>query len=107
MNANGMARGYLAKNMNNGEFIHFVLDCILKQLKEWNHDVRLESYELEECYKVILTIEGAPQMILLSKVLCRLKQSEGPYALDRYLWEKIKSNGHVLHETHYIKTVHI
>lgn len=83
MNANGIARGYMAKNMDNFNFLIHVIDCIGREFEkeiEFN-DLGDENY--------IVAIDGYE--VSLSKDI--IDSHKNGYKLDKYILEGAEKKG--------------
>lgn len=92
MNCNGFARGLMAKNMNEEEFLKHVAIVVERQLKEWD-----EKYEVMVIkgihYEFVVNYNDDFYHLQLSDQDIHELQKKSPYALDRKIWQELKSQG--------------
>jgi hypothetical protein len=104
MNTSGMLRGYLSKVMDQESFFFHVINCMEKQLNDWENDTML-LFNWEKKPKDvsgIFIIEGFSYAFTLEKEHLKSLQEQAPYALDRLLWEELVTSGFILKESGYI-----
>ena len=89
MNSNGFARGLMAKNINEEEFIKHVASVIERQLKEWD-----EKYEVMVIkgvhYEFVVNHNDDFYHLQLSQQDIHELQKKSPYALDRKIWQELE-----------------
>src|SRR5699024_10495309 len=91
MNASGLIRGYLAKNVETEDFLTHVTTTIQRQLQEWNehYKVKVETFP---GHSFLITIHvNTP---IYKEV--RMNQEKGPYALDRLIWRELQVQGMII-----------
>ncbi|MDY0407676.1 hypothetical protein ACFFIS_06855 [Virgibacillus soli] len=97
MNTTGFIRGYMAKNQEGEKYLHHVMKVMERQLQEWD-----ETYEVKmikkESYAISVQNSEQTSIILISNSQLAQLQSKSPYALDKYMWTKLKENGLVIKE---------
>lgn len=104
MNTSGMLRGYLANVMDQESFFFHVINCMEKQLIDWDNDPILlfDWDELSKNVSGIFIIDRSSYVFTFEKKQLKDLQEQAPYALDRLLWERLVEDGFVLKESNYI-----
>lgn len=107
MNANGMARGYMAKHMQIDDFIHHITACIKRELEDVNDQLSVALQDSNENYIWELRTTDSTYFALVPKQVAQQLKKQSPYALDRLIWDKLKNVGLIINEdSHYLKTVY-
>jgi ribosomal protein S19E (S16A) len=92
VNSNGFARGLMAKNSNEEEFIKHVASVVERQLKEWD-----EKYEVMVIkgvhYEFVVNHNDDFYHLQLSQQDIHELQKRSPYALDRKIWQELEKIG--------------
>ena len=106
MNINAQSREDLARNQSEQQFFIHVADIIERQLKEWNTDYRVYIMKLTN-YELTVSNKDLVFQIEISEEELKLLQGCDPYALDRKIWNSLKSQGLAIQEGigNYIDTV--
>lgn len=106
MNINAQSRGDIASNQSEQQFFIHVADLIERQLKEWSTDYRVYLMKLTN-YELTVSNNERIYQIEISEEELRLLQNCDPYALDRKIWNGLKSQGLAIREGagNYIDTV--
>ena len=92
MNSNGFARGLMAKNSNEVDFLKHVASVVERQLKEWD-----EKYEVMVIkglhYEFVVNHNDDFYHLQLSDQDIHELQKKSPYALDRKIWRELENQG--------------
>lgn len=83
MNTTGFIRGYMAKNMNDDDFIKIVVAALSREFEE---DVKLKNVNKDE---FLISIKD--YKVILSKEL--IKKLKGPYGIDKFILEEYENQG--------------
>lgn len=104
MNTSGMLRGYLAKVMDQESFFFHVINCMEKQLADWDYDtLLLFNWDKQEDYvSGLFIIDGFSHSFTVTKQMLKELQAEAPYALDCVIWEALVEDGLILKQSNYI-----
>ncbi|WP_431802271.1 hypothetical protein [Halobacillus andaensis] len=102
MNANGMARGYIAKQGTTERLTRHFKKTIQSVLEEYEEDY---EFKVEQDRFIIVASGTSYDVNLPVHRIYELKQ-KGPYALDRYFWRQLEAQGFpVKKDDHYMQTV--
>jgi len=97
MNASGLIRGYLAKNVETEKFLTHVATTIQRQLQEWDEHYKVK---VETCpghpFLITIHVNTPIYKVVLSQEEVRMNQEKGPYALDRLIWRELQVQGMVI-----------
>ncbi|GAA0343312.1 hypothetical protein GCM10008967_37190 [Bacillus carboniphilus] len=107
MNANGMARGYMAKGMNEEQFLQHVLYCMETELMEREENLAIWhrwTSNRKQC-QLGFVLKGELFMFDLNREIIRSLQKRSPYALDRFLWTELLKYEITVQDDHYLRTV--
>jgi hypothetical protein len=107
MNANGMARGYMAKGMKAEKFLLHVLTCVERELQEGDVQTEIIAYTIREVvyYQVHYRGENYGSTLPMDEVKTLQKQSN--YALDQKIWADLVDAGLIIpNSSHYLETVY-
>lgn len=83
MNTTGFIRGYMAKNMNDDDFIKIVVVALSREFEE---DVKLKNVNKDE---FLISIKD--YKVILSKEL--IKKLKSPYGIDKFILEEYENQG--------------
>lgn len=83
MNTTGFIRGYMAKNMNDDDFIKIVVAALSREFEE---DVKLKNVNKDE---FLISIKD--YKVILSKEL--IKKLKSPYGIDKFILEEYENQG--------------
>ncbi|WP_096273332.1 hypothetical protein [Paucisalibacillus globulus] len=92
MNTTGFIRGYMSKNLKGEKFIEHVATCIEQQLQEWDPNYQVQVIHLAN-YEIVIKNNNVICNLTISKNELVNLQSRSPYALDRFIWRKLKEKG--------------
>ncbi|MRH44280.1 hypothetical protein GH741_16675 [Aquibacillus halophilus] len=106
MNANGMARGLMAKNLEKEKFLAHVLDCVTRKLIEsdYNPEV-ITSWNNDEDCLIVFHVNNAIFSIKLKGTTISMLRDRNPYSLDQIIWKQLTERGIKIKEDNYIDTV--
>lgn len=93
MNVTGFTRGLMAKNYNEEEFYKHVASLVESQLKEWNEKYEVKVMTKGSIYKLFVQHHNLFYHLVLSKNDVQFFQENGPFALDRKMWQKLAEQG--------------
>lgn len=94
MNASGMIRGYMTKNVETENFLMHVTTTIQRQLQEWdeNYKVKVEKYSGHQ-FLITIYLNAPIYKVVLNQEEVRINQAKGPYAIDRLIWRELQIQG--------------
>ncbi|MBB6454819.1 hypothetical protein HNQ94_003308 [Salirhabdus euzebyi] len=108
MNANGMARGYMAKNMKVKEFTYHVINCLQRELGDQNRIVSFGLELVNENNVLLKVIEAKEKYFFVTSwEELRSHQQKSPYKLDRFIIMRLNDAGFTFNHfnSHYLYTV--
>jgi hypothetical protein len=106
MNTNGMARGYMAKNMGTENFVKHVLTCIERELSEQDVKTRVIGYILIDSLYIQVQVFSVQYGSVIPLREVNKLQRKSPYSLDRRIWTELFQAGlDISKDSHYIKAV--
>jgi hypothetical protein len=106
MNANGIIRGYMACHMKVDSFASHVAHCVRRQLLEFEPTAIFHMDHHTNFFLFYGQAFGQTFQLLLTFAEVEALKAEGPYALDRCIWEEIQAKGlPIENTTHYLQTV--
>ena len=85
MNANGIARGYMTRNMDDFKFLVHVIECLAR---EFEKEVTFKDLG---CENYIVGIDGY-EVNLSKEIICTHKNG---YRLDKYILEEAEKKGFI------------
>ncbi|WP_077213048.1 hypothetical protein [Bacillus dakarensis] len=92
MNINAQTREDIARSQSEQQFLIHVADQIQRQLKEWSSEYRVYLMKLTN-YELTIGHKERFYQIEISEEELRLLQGCDPYALDRKIWNTLRSQG--------------
>lgn len=94
MNINGVARGYMARNLCAEEFLKKVGEMVECQLKEWDLHYELNIMKLKRAsYELEIRNQDDYYRVPLSTFDIRYHQNSGAYQLDKRIWKELADQG--------------
>ncbi|MEQ6376940.1 hypothetical protein RZN22_03375 [Bacillaceae bacterium S4-13-58] len=106
MNANGLARAYIAKGMNTRDFLNYVVDCVNRELREWEIEGQVtHQWNSKKRGTLLISYHSLSTTVYFDLSLLSKFQQAGPYALDRLIWRLFENQGLPVPKDHYIETV--
>lgn len=93
MNINGMARGYMAKNMKPEPFLKQVTSVIERQLREFDDNASVEIRKMHGKFFVMVHYDEESYALMLTEEFISEHQQKSPYSLDRYVWGQLNVLG--------------
>ncbi|WP_226037253.1 hypothetical protein [Aquibacillus saliphilus] len=106
MNANGMARGYMAKNMNEERFLSHVTDCVRRKLIESNFNPEIiVNWETQSGCLIVFHVSSKIFSLKLTRDQVSNLKNNGPYLLDRMIWNQLIERGINIEQDHYLTNV--
>lgn len=92
MNINGFARSIMSKQADNEKFLKLVATCIERQLQEWDKNYEVIVMKMKD-YEFTIRNKETEYCLQLSENEAALLQQQGPYRLDRRIWEELRDQG--------------
>ncbi|CAM5209305.1 hypothetical protein UACE39S_05017 [Ureibacillus acetophenoni] len=99
MNINGVARGYLSKNLTGEEFFKKVAEMIRRELEDWQGNYVVEQKK-KTVYELKVINEETVYSVSLPDEELEMLQSKSPYSLDVVLWKELINRGLQIEKGH-------
>jgi len=108
MNISGWIRGMMAKSYRVDRFFELVIDCIVKELEEWEHDTMiLYDWDAQNPnVNITFIIDLSLYTMQMSKTDIEQRKNQGPFSLDRTIWRFLERKGIKLRDDQYIRYVY-
>ncbi|HWL11521.1 MAG TPA: hypothetical protein VNQ57_00925 [Ureibacillus sp.] len=99
MEINGVARGYLSRNLRSDQFFEIVADLIRKELNDWkgSFDVAVSKGSY---FEITIKRAGTRYIAGISKDELETLQYQSPYAVDEYIWRHLDQQGFPIERGH-------
>ncbi|WP_064091252.1 hypothetical protein [Rossellomorea aquimaris] len=106
MNFYDLTRDHIAAEFSHKEFFFHVIECVEKQLLDWDQNSSVLIMGWGSTYQLLLTYEHKVYEIQIPHWILKNKINRDYYSLDRYLWSELIRCGVAIPEkTPYIKGI--
>jgi hypothetical protein len=101
-----MLRGYMARHMKVESFVAHVVNCIKRQLEEFDQASMFFMDFHTNFFLFYGKVFGKTFQIIMTFAEADELKAQSPYALDRHIWQEIKAQEIPFQpSTHYLQTV--
>lgn len=99
MNSSGVNRGYLSKGLDVDDFIGKVEEIIARQFNRWDKESEVQVKRSTDEFTLSVKIADEHYSVDLAREHAEELQTRGPYAVDKYLWNALQSQGFIIRYT--------